>query len=120
MQSGIKWEFETRSFTVQLRVMRDLNYSIDDHTEWLQTKILDGDYHVFNAYVEVFFKGIREPIGFASMAGCVFRANTDTHFWVDHRTPHRKGVRFFFPTLVREATQMARDHVNQFPKMRRA
>lgn len=134
---GTVWSFETEKLEIILKLDRDHGYKYDGDDEDGETKAkLDsGEYVAFNSHVIVLLDG--EEIGSDSLYGSVYENGKASEFWTAHRDPdhmnrncslmraaHPAGpnvsICHYFPDMVRNATQMAREYLRKMPRVRAA
>lgn len=127
------WRFRTKRFTVSLYLKRDWGYQYDgdDAGGETQEKLDSGEYVAFDSTVEVELDG--EVIAHNTMSGSVYAADEVAQFFTGHRdidpmnrncsimrAAHPAGpnvsICHYFPGMVSEACEDARDYVRDMVK----
>ena len=132
-RTGAQWSFKTARFTIELEGRRCHNYQYDgdDPTNETQAKLDSGEYVAFDSTVFVYLDG--EEIARNDLGGSVYGATEAHEFWTAHRDPDPANrntlalkarntvICHYFPDMVREACQVARDAVSNMkapPRLR--
>jgi hypothetical protein len=123
---GTVWSYRTKRFTVSLKLERDYRYKYDgdDEDGETQAKLDSGEYVAFDSAVTVELDG--EEIGFDSLHGSVYGADTVAEFYTAHRDPDVMNrncsimraamgdnvvICHYFPGMVLQAISAAREEL---------
>ena len=135
------WRFRTERFEVALKIERDHRYKYDgdDEDGETQAKLDSGEYIAFDSVVTVKLDGVE--VGWSSLGGSIYGAKDYPDFWTAHRdsnpmnrnctimrraykgenNPNAKvSICHYFPGMVSEAVEMAREIVGSKPYLRAA
>jgi len=125
---GVVWTFSTARFEIKLRLehIDGYQYDGDDEDGETQAQLDGGELVAFDSSVEVWLDD--ECIGRSSLGGSVYGHSNFHEFWTAHRDPnpanrnctsmrgqHPAGpnvsICHYFPDMVHEAVQEARQYV---------
>ena len=120
---SIVWAFKAGSIRVELEVEQECGYQYDGDDDGETQAALDaGEMVAFTSVVHVYRDG--EEIGWDALGGSVYYFGRESEFWTAHRdrdpmnrnceamrAAHNGNMTIchYFPSMVREALQMARE-----------